>query len=315
VNRFWPLSFGLAAALGAGAAGAAAELTLQERLGHPPGARLLVIHGDDLGMSQAVNRATFEALENGWITSASVMVPCPWFPQVVAWARAHPRADLGLHLTLTSEWTAYRWRPLSSPRAVPSLLDEDGYLPHDRATVAERALPREAEAELRAQVDAARAAGINPSHLDTHMGALVQTAPLLAVYRRLGERYRVPILVERRGERGGWSAQWDPDLRRRAVVDQVLTMWRGVAPQAWLQTHEDMLAPLPAGVYELVVHLGYDEPEMRGATVGYPDWDADWRQDDLDLVRSAAFRDFLRQQGFVLVSWRDLARAWTANRR
>ena len=100
----------------------AAEATVQERLGHPATARLLVIHADDLGMSHSVNRATFEALEKGWITSASILVPCPWFPEVARFAQSHPQADLGIHLALNSEWTTFRWGPLLRPD-VPSLLD------------------------------------------------------------------------------------------------------------------------------------------------------------------------------------------------
>src|SRR5437660_9234690 len=103
--------------------------TLQEKLGYAATAKLLIIHADDLGMAHSVNRATLQALEKGWVTSASVMVPCPWFPEVVRWAKAHPQADLGMHLTLDSEWTSLRWRPVSGSDQVLSLLDSDGYLP------------------------------------------------------------------------------------------------------------------------------------------------------------------------------------------
>src|SRR5258706_14352265 len=87
--------------------------TVQERLGYPATARLLVVHADDLGMNHSVNRATFEALEKGWITSASILVPCPWFPEVARWAKVHPNADLGIHLALTSECTDLRWDPVT----------------------------------------------------------------------------------------------------------------------------------------------------------------------------------------------------------
>src|SRR3989442_7418874 len=113
------------------------EKTVQERLGYPASARLLVIHADDLGMNHSVNRATFEALEKGWITSASILVPCPWFPEVVKWAKEHPNADLGIHQALNSEWTDLRWGPISGAGRVPSLVDENGYLPLDTPAVAQ----------------------------------------------------------------------------------------------------------------------------------------------------------------------------------
>lgn len=288
---------------------AAAETTVQERLGHPASARLLVIHADDLGMAHAVNRATFEALENGWITSASILVPCPWFPEVARFAQAHPDADLGIHLALNSEWTTFRWSPLLRAEAVPSLLDEQGYLPLVETTVAQRAKPKEVERELRAQVAHARKAGIRVSHLDSHMGALFQTPELLDVYRRLGREADVAVLLEREGERGGTRAPWAAEAAKAALLDRVVSIGPGVPPGEWLAAYQKLLAPLPAGAYELIVHLAYDDAEMRGATADHPDWGAAWRQADFDLVRSEDFRGFLRDQGFVLVNWKDLDRA------
>src|SRR6202140_4963294 len=141
------------------------EKTVQDRLGYPPSALLLVIHADDLGMNHSVNRATFEALEKGWITSASILVPCPWFPEVVKWAREHPDADLGIHQALNSEWTSFRWGPVSAKKTVPSLLGPAGYLPLAPPGVIHNAKPAEVEAELRAQIDRARSAGIHLTHL------------------------------------------------------------------------------------------------------------------------------------------------------
>ena len=302
--------FGIAlAVLAAGTATLRAEppsATVQERLGHPPTARLLILHADDLGMSHSVNRATFEALERGWVTSASILVPCPWFPDVARFAREHPDADLGIHLALNSEWTGYRWRPLSP--AVPSLVDRDGYLPLVETEVVARAAPDEVERELRAQIDLALAAGIAVSHLDSHMATLFRSPELFAVYRRVGDAYGLPLLLERGGDRNAPAAS----ARERALLDRVVAIEPGVAPDRWLAAYQEVLAPLPPGVYQLIVHLAYDDEEMRGATWDHPDWGAAWRQADLDLVRSAEFREFLREQGFVLIGWRDLARAAAA---
>src|ERR1700681_4350264 len=175
------------------------EKTVQERLGYPATARLLVIHADDLGMNHSVNRATFEASEKGWITSASILVPCPWFPEVAQWAKEHPNADLGIHQALNSEWTTLRWGPVSSKDKVPSLLDADRYLPLDTPAVTENAKLAEVEVELRAQIDRAKSAGIHVTHLDTHMGALFGSSDLYKLYQKMGYTYGLPILEARAG--------------------------------------------------------------------------------------------------------------------
>src|SRR5437762_13996751 len=169
----------------AGSGGAQpAQRNVQERLGYPANARLLVIHADDLGMAHSVNRATFEALEKNWITSSSILVPCPWFPEVARFAAEHPDADLGIHLAVNSEWNDFRWRPVSSVDAVPSLLDKDGFLPLEETAVVATARPDQVERELRAQVDRAKAAGVNITHLDSHLGTLFRSEPLLNAYLR-----------------------------------------------------------------------------------------------------------------------------------
>jgi len=168
--------------------------TVQERLGYPASARLLVLHADDLGMNHSVNRATFEALEKRWITSASILVPCPWFPEVVKWAKEHPDADVGIHQALNSEWTTLRWGPVSPKDKVSSLLDPDGYLPLDTPDVVQNAKLSEVETELRAQIDRAQSAGIRLTHLDTHMGALFSSTDLYRVYQKMGYTYDLPIL-------------------------------------------------------------------------------------------------------------------------
>jgi predicted glycoside hydrolase/deacetylase ChbG (UPF0249 family) len=292
----------------AAAAVAAAGETIQERLGHPATAKLLVIHADDLGMAHSVDVASFEALQRGWITSASALVPTPWFPEVARFARAHPEADLGIHLALTSEWPDYRWGPLAGASTVPSLVDADGYLQPVEGIVAQKADVAEVERELRAQIERARASGLAFSHLDSHMGALYKTPQLLEVYRRMGSVYDVPLRLEREPARAsaGATENADPMI---ALIDRILWMDSGVPLANWPSAYETMLTGLPPGVYELIVHLGHDDEELRTVTGHRLDWGSAWRQADLDLVRSRRFRRFLDRQGFVLVSWRDLARA------
>jgi predicted glycoside hydrolase/deacetylase ChbG (UPF0249 family) len=286
-----------------------AKKTVQERLGYPASARLLVIHADDLGMSHSVNRATLDALDKGWITSASILVPCPWFPEVARWTKEHPAADLGIHLALTSEWTDLRWGPVSGASRVPSLVDSHGYFPLDTPDVVQNARMPDVEFELRSQIDRARNAGIQVTHLDMHMAGMVSSAELFGVYQKLRDDYKIPILLEASGTHGSPAGISVP--AEEISVLRVITMEPGVAPndKAWLDWYEKQLAPLPPGAYQLIVHLAYDDEEMRGATWDHPDWGAAWRQRDLDMVKGGEFRQFLKEQGFVLVTWKELTKA------
>ncbi len=279
-----------------------------ERLGYPPTARLLIIHADDMGMSHSVNRATMEALEKGWITSASIMVPCPWFPEAAEFARTHPEVDLGLHLTLTSEWKTYRWKPVSD-KPVPSLIDEHGYLRHSDTVLAAYANPVEVDMEIRAQIDKARAAGVQFTHVDSHMGALFRTPQLFSVYQQAAHDYGVPNLLAPSGSPHGRKG--DEAAPYALIITKDLQIHPGIPRKVWLRDYKHMLRSLGPGVYELIVHLGYDDAELQGITGVHAPWGSRWRQDDLEVVRSGEFRNFLREQGFVLVSWKDLARALT----
>jgi chitin disaccharide deacetylase len=283
--------------------------TVQSQLGYPATARLLIIHADDLGMNHSVNRATFEALEKGWITSASILVPCPWFPEVARWAQQHPNADLGVHLALNSEWTDLRWGPVSGASRVPSLIDPNGYLPLDTPDVARSAKIPEVESELRAQIDRAKNAGIPVTHLDMHMAAMVSSEQLFGVYRKLRDDYKLSILLEPSGTHGPPSGAVVP--ADEATIQRIVSMEPGVPTnnKDWFDWYKKQLTPLPPGVYQLVVHLAYDDEEMRGATWNHPDWGAAWRQQDFDMVKSPEFRQFLKDQGFVLITWKELARA------
>jgi chitin disaccharide deacetylase len=276
------------------------QKSVAERLGYPANSRLLIIHADDFGMSHSVNRAIIEALENHWVTSASILVPCPWFPEVARWAKARPEADLGIHLALNSEWTTLRWGPVSPQPKGSSLLDPDGYLPLTTEYVATHAKISDVETETHAQIDKAKAGGITLTHLDTHMGAIVTTPDLIKAYLGLGQAYKLPLLLDNRAEALAPGS---------VLLSELLQMRPGTPKSQWLDAYKKMLAPLPSGSYQLIVHLAYNDDEMQGATYDHPDWGAEWRQNDLDLVRSPEFQKFLKDQGFILLTWRDLAKA------
>ncbi len=169
---------------------------LAERLGFRAGDRVAIVHCDDIGMCHAANQGAFEALAHGPATCGSVMVPCPWFPEAAERARRDPSLDLGVHLTLNAEWAHYRWGPVAGASAVPSLVDADGYLLRATLETLQRARPDQVERELRAQVERAGAAGIDVTHLDSHMGTCL-FPPFLEIYAKLARDYRLPVFAVR----------------------------------------------------------------------------------------------------------------------
>jgi predicted glycoside hydrolase/deacetylase ChbG (UPF0249 family) len=285
----------------------AQDRTLAERLGYPRDAKLVIVHADDLGMSHAVNAATIKAFETGLVNSGSIMVPCPWLPEIAAYARANPNADLGLHLTLTSEWTHFKWRPVMPFDKVSSLLDKDGYFRLLETEAAKHADIKEVELEVRAQIERAKALGIVPTHLDSHMGTLYQSKELFDLFLRVGRDYKLPVRIAK-----SWFTRADfiePLIKPDDVyIDRVLDINPQVPPQDWGKFYSDALAKLEPGVTEIVIHLAYDDGEMRGATFDHPDWGAAWRQRDFDYFTSDAFRKVLEQNQIKLITWRELGK-------
>lgn len=279
---------------------------LSEKLGYPKDAKLLIVHGDDLAETHAVNAATFAALEKGFVNSASIMVPCPWFAEAADFAKSHPDADLGLHLTLTSERVYYRWGPVAPRDKVPSLVDASGYFHHDW-DAHPRIDPQDVEAELRAQIERALAMGVRPTHLDSHQYRLIENGrEIFGVFVKLAHEYGIPAFVAR-----DWFADHpylEASLSRGDIVlDHTKTISPDVAPEKWPDFYRDALRNLPPGVTEFVIHLGFDDEELRAATRERPTWGSAWRQRDYDFFSSKEFRELLEQQHVQLVTWRELA--------
>lgn len=281
--------------------------SLAERLGYPADAKLLIVHADDLGMAHSVNAATIKGFGSGLVNSGSIMVPCPWFSEIATYARANPQADLGLHLTLTSEWTSFRWGPVASKDRVGSLLDKNGFFFLTESEAAAKADPKEVELEIRAQVERARAFGIQPTHLDSHMGTLYQNKALFEVFLKVARDYKLPVRIAKE-----WFARADflpstlnPD---DVFIDRILDVGPDVPPTDWAKFYSEAIKKLEPGVTEIVIHLAYDDAEMRGATVDHPNWGAAWRQRDLDFFTSDAFRQLLREEKIKLITWRELGK-------
>ncbi len=278
--------------------------TVAERLGYPPAAKLLIIHADDLAVAHSVDAASFDALNKNAVTSASIMVPCAWLTEVASYAKDHPDADLGLHLTLTSEWKTYRWGPIESKDKVPSLLDSAGYLWPESPIAAAHIKPEEAERELRTQTEHAIAAGIHPTHLDTHMGTLFNTPELFAVFAKVAHDYHLPFLAPRLpGELSKLlSLLSDKDV----VVDSFIIANPSVHVGDWKDFYVNAVRDLKPGLTEMVVHLGHDDAELQAVTVDHPDYGAAWRQRDYDVMTSPEFKKVLQENNVILVKWKDL---------
>ncbi len=278
--------------------------TIAERLGYPREAKLLIIHADDLAVAHSEDAASFDALDRNAITSASVMIPCPWLNEVAAYAKNHPDADLGLHLTLTSEWKTYRWGPVESKDKVPSLLDPSGYLWQDTPLAARALKADEAESEIRAQIERAIAMGIHPTHLDSHMGALFSRPDLFAVYVKVAREYKLPFLP--------FIASTAPSelssvlSKNDVLVDSVVIAGPTLQAGDWKTFYANAIRDLKPGLTEIIVHLGYDDAELRAVTVDHVEYGAAWRQRDYDVVTSPDFKKLLQDHHVILIKWKDL---------
>ncbi len=278
--------------------------------------RLVVVHEDDVGVSHGANTAFLELSRMGVCTAGSVMVPCPWFPEVATLARDNPDLDLGVHLTLNSDMRPYRWRPLTGP-SQQGLTDPDGYFWAEVPDVRRHAQPEAVEWELRAQIETALAAGIDVTHLDCHMGTAMMPE-FVAIYERLGADYRVPILLMKNYltfsvmdyvgpvttaefETASTRAQ----TRGNPVVDlQLETPWAW--PQGIEAAYRELFESVPLGVSGLALH--FNAPGDIEAISG----EASIRIGEYEFFRSGKATELMSELGIKPLgvrAWRDQLRA------
>jgi predicted glycoside hydrolase/deacetylase ChbG (UPF0249 family) len=282
--------------------------TLAEKLAtlsQPPEARLLILNGDDLGMCHAANAATFDAMERGLLTAASLMLPCPWAYAACSYARAHPQLDIGVHLTLTSEWQTYRWGPLLGAARCPSLVNDLGFFyrqPSDG--LFERGEPEEIKAEAEAQIRRALDWGLDPTNLDGHMGTFYAHPHFLPVYVELARVYRLPL---RMAPRRLNAARQAAEQNQQVTLDGLLMLddIRNIALRNPLELKAHLLETLRTlqpGVTELVLHAALPTPEAKAIM---HDWEARAEAHRL-MTDDADVRRTIEEQGIVRIGWRML---------
>lgn len=298
-----------------------APSALADRLGLASGARAIILNADDFGMCHAANTAITGLLERGSIDAATVMVPCAWSPEALAFAAARRDLDVGVHLVLTSEWRRYRWRPLTG--TATTLVDDDGFFPAEVAAVEQHASEEDVAAEIAAQLQAALDAGVDVTHLDNHMGSvygLLTGRDFLRPVFELAARHALPFRLPRHME----GSEADPVLQAKlaeaaAVADAfgveiIDRLWthpfelrgEGTADEeTYEQVRDGFLAVLravPSGVTEIYLHPMTDDDELRSAV----DFGAAKRGYELRLLDDPVVQQAIADEGLVRVGWRDL---------
>ncbi len=303
------------------------ETTFAEKLGYPKEAKVIILHVDDVGMSYDSNEGAIQSIEKGVANSASIMMPCGWVPGFMHYLKKHPNVDAGIHLTLTSEWENYRWHPLSGYEKVKGLVDTEGAFHHSVAEVVKNATPDEVETEIRAQVSRFRQFGLEPSHLDSHMGTLFASPAFLERYLKVGMELGIPVMFP-----GGHNTLIS-DLRKSSETEKQQfkqigqMLWKAglpvlddLHPDSYSEkipenikkndkalqalrtnTYINILKSVKPGVTMIIMHCTvlsniYDKISKDGSI----------RKGDYMAMIDPKLRDFIKKEGFVLATWKEL---------
>jgi len=288
-----------------------AQESLAKKLGYDDDAKLLIIHGDDLGVAHSKNEASLLAMKVGMVNSASIMMPTPWVEEVAVYFRENPTVDFGLHLTMTNEWHQMNWGPIASVDKVSSLVNDKGFMYPDCLEFGQKAKVEEAEIELRAQIEQAYKMGIVPPHFDTHMGCLIfNSADLFEVYLKLGREYKTPVMISRLFLKAASQAFLDKITDEDIIIENVLSASPHDYDSGMAAYYTKTLKNLGPGVNVLLIHLAYDNAEMQSLTIGKEYWGSTWRQQDFDFFTSSVCQQILKEENIQLVTWKDIKEVW-----
>jgi len=292
---------------------------LLKKLGYSDTDRLVIIHTDDIGMCQASVQAFKDLWEFGTISSGAVMTPCPWFPAAAAMCREYPLMDMGVHATLNSEWDAYRWAPISTRDPQSGLLDKDGYFHHGQDAVYENATEEAVATELNAQVIRALTAGIDVTHIDTHMATILHPR-FVQSYLQAGMSRLIPNMLPRASAQGfdtmgiddATMAMYAPILQQ--LETQGLPMLDGLfsLPTEYGDDHiglvKMILGKIPTGLSHFIIHPSVDTPELRAIC---PDWKG--RVANYQAFMNAELKTFIQDSDIHLIGYRAIREALRNN--
>jgi predicted glycoside hydrolase/deacetylase ChbG (UPF0249 family) len=280
--------------------------SIQERLGYPKDAKLLILHADDIGVSHSENIASVSAMEKGCISSGSIMVPCPWFPEIAAYVQKHPEYDFGLHITLTSEWKYYKWGPVTPAYEIPGLANKNGFLYSTVDSVKQRATAAEVEKEIRNQVKRAIQFGINPTHLDAHMFTALNRLDFMKAYLKVGHEFKIPVFLYRHLE-SELSIKLDSLVSDRDVIVDIMVT---VLPEHFKTGVHDFyissLRNLKPGLTYYIIHTAFDDEEMKAVTIGFTDWGSAWRQEEYNFFSSSECATLLKENNIYVITWKEI---------
>ena len=287
--------------------------TWAEKLGFPKGKKVLLLHCDDAGMCPEANASVQNYLGKGFLHSAAVMMPCPNAKAMIEWAKEHPAEDIGLHLTLTSEWSKYRWGPVSDPSKVTGLIDPDGKLWHEVPDVVMHASAAEVETEIRAQIEKSIAMGYRPSHIDTHMGTLFGTPGYVKAFFKVAREYHIPANVidltypevAEKFKQQGYPVN---DEVIKSVSDYKMPRLDNFTSVGEGKTYEEkranffkLVESLREGLTEIIFHPSVPTENLKTIT-------GTWQQRgwEGELFADPAVTQFFKDKGIIITNWKEI---------
>ena len=289
--------------------------TYAERLGWPEGSKVVIFHNDDAGLCHDTNLGSIRSLEEGVVTSWSVMMPCPWVPEIAEYLERNPEVCSGLHLTLNSEWNHYRWRPVADASAVPGLIDEDGYMHSSSRDTAQHATADEVETEIRAQIALAERMGLPITHLDTHMGTIYARPDFLERYVQVGIEKNIPVMMP--AGHMAFIRMENPEAlaAKELILDLAQRLWDAGLPllddlhtasYSWKTAEKtdlfiDVVRNLEPGVTQIIVHAIEPSPNFDAISTS-----GDVRAGDLYAMIDPRLREVIEEEGIILTTWREL---------